>query len=137
MRFFEASRAAVVRRMTLLPYLYTLVRHAYDHGVGPLRPMYYDYPHDASAYSWRVLQSQYMLGDSLLVAPVTVAASKLTQMAEWSVWLPGHSGAWYEEDRCVPLRRAPRRCAVRARAHRRAACGVVPAALSTTRRPAR
>lgn len=44
LKFFKANRAALQRRAALVPYTYTLARDAYDTGLGPLRPMYYEYP---------------------------------------------------------------------------------------------
>ena len=43
LHYFKANRAALQRRAALVPYTYTLAREAYDTGLGPLRPMYYEY----------------------------------------------------------------------------------------------
>lgn len=94
-QFFEIARAAVVQRHTLLPYLYTLNRVAFETGLGPLRPMYYDYAAFPPAFSLAVRNTQYMLGDSLLVSPITTQRDANTSMCAWSVWVPP-STVWYD-----------------------------------------
>ena len=54
-------------RESLVPYIYTTARQAYDSGLPIARPMYLDWPRAARAYRY---DGQYMLGDELLVAPV-------------------------------------------------------------------
>ena len=50
-----------------MPYLYTAAVQAHQTGIPVMRPMHMEFPDDANcAY----LDRQYMLGDSLLVAPV-------------------------------------------------------------------
>ncbi|KAK3233298.1 hypothetical protein CYMTET_56397 [Cymbomonas tetramitiformis] len=100
LHYFEANRAAMQARSRLLPYLYTLVREAYDTGLGPLRPLYYDFPEHDMAYAAAPNGSyaQYMLGDDLMVAPVvTPASSDSHYLAAKRVWIP--PGGWIEEGR--------------------------------------
>ncbi len=87
----DAIRDAVLWRYSMVPYIYTMARHATDEGVSLLRPMYYDYPEASEAYSYR---SQYMLGDDMLIAPVTNPADS-TGFAYVDVWLP-EGNDWYE-----------------------------------------
>ncbi len=72
-------------RYRLLPYLYTLARQVYDCGMPMMRPMWFDYPQDEICAA---LGSQYMLGPSLLVCPVTAQGAET-----WQVYLP--QGLWY------------------------------------------
>eukprot|EP01138_Halocafeteria_seosinensis_P006367 gb/GECG01006509.1/.p1 GENE.gb/GECG01006509.1/~~gb/GECG01006509.1/.p1 ORF type:complete len:904 (+),score=86.49 gb/GECG01006509.1/:1-2712(+) len=95
--FFEISRAALADRQRLLPYLYTLNRELYDDGVSPIRPMYYDWPLEAAAYSDRVMKKEYMLGDDILVAPITSPMNTSNKLSNWSVWLP--PGTWFDRVR--------------------------------------
>ena len=55
--------------MALLPpvYLYRQAVIAHETGVPMMRPMFMEYPQDRSCHN---LDLQYMMGDSLLVAPV-------------------------------------------------------------------
>jgi alpha-glucosidase (family GH31 glycosyl hydrolase) len=44
--FFEANREALLTRASLLPYIYTAARDAFDSGVTLTRPMYYYWPEE-------------------------------------------------------------------------------------------
>ena len=73
-------------RYRLLPYLYTLAHQVWDCGMPMMRPMWFDYPEDEACAA---LGSQYMLGPSLLVCPVTAPGAE-----NWKVYLP--EGLWYD-----------------------------------------
>jgi hypothetical protein len=90
---FEINRRAIRLRASLLPYFYTLHRNAYDTGVGPIRPMYYNFPESDSAYN---VQNQYNLGDDMIVAPVVVQANQSTELASTTIWLP--QGTWVDRE---------------------------------------
>lgn len=81
------ARGFLRLRGTLVPYLYTLARQAYDTGLPLARPMYLQWPGAAAAYRY---DGQYMLGDSLLVAPV----AKPGKRAAKRVWFP--PGEWVD-----------------------------------------
>jgi alpha-glucosidase (family GH31 glycosyl hydrolase) len=87
---FAALRGSILTRYSLLPYVYTMGREAYDTGESIVRPMYYGWPDQATAYQ---VPSQYMFGDDLLVAPITAAADA-DGFAWTTVWLP--PGAWFD-----------------------------------------
>jgi hypothetical protein len=72
-------------REAMVPYLYATARQAYDSGLPMARALYLDYPREAGAYTH---DTEYLLGDQLLVAPVTTPG--LT--AQTTVWLP--PGTW-------------------------------------------
>jgi hypothetical protein len=72
-------------RESLAPYLYTAARQNYDTGVPMTRALYLNWPEQGEAYKH---DTQYMLGDSLLVAPVTTPGLSTTT----SVWFP--PGTW-------------------------------------------
>lgn len=100
---FEAMRAAIRLRYALVPYLYTAAREAHDSGVSICRPIYYDHPELPEAYE---AGGQYMLGDDLLVAPVTRKADPQTGLAEVRLWLP--PGGWVERGSGARLDGGPR-----------------------------
>ena len=50
-----------------MPYLYGKAVEAHEHGMPMMRPMMLEFPDDPAC---DMLDRQYMLGDSLLVAPV-------------------------------------------------------------------
>lgn len=69
---FDEEACVVLREMVelkcrLMPYLYRQAVIAHETGVPMLRPMFMEYPQDRSCHN---LDLQYMLGDSLLVAPI-------------------------------------------------------------------
>jgi alpha-glucosidase len=97
-------RAALERRMKLLPTLYTLFQEASAHGTPIVRPLFFADPRDARL---RTLDDAFLLGDDLLVAPVVHERAH-----ERTVVLPRTSGGWYpfpagggpiaEDERVVP-----------------------------------
>lgn len=86
----DIIRATVRERYAMVPYIYSMARCATDTGVSLCRPLYYDWPEAPEAYT---AKSQYMFGDNMLIAPVTVPADS-TGYATVAVWLP--EGEWYE-----------------------------------------
>lgn len=88
-RTFEILKSTIRMRYEFVPYIYTMVRKAYDEGISLCRPMYYDYPEEDNAYQFR---NQYMFGDDVMIAPVTAAGKD--GLATMQVWLP--KGEWYE-----------------------------------------
>jgi hypothetical protein len=87
---FLSMRKAIELRYSLIPYIYTSARYAYDTGVGLCRPMYYDYPEQEEAYRY---EGQYMFGNDMLVAPITQSDNGTGSVSQ-TVWLP--EGKWYE-----------------------------------------
>ena len=72
-------------RESLVPYLYTAARQNYDTGLPMTHALYLNWPEQDEAYRH---DTQYMLGDSLLVAPVTTPGLSTTA----PVWFP--PGTW-------------------------------------------
>ena len=94
--YFAAIRAALQRRAALVPYAYTLAREAYDAGLGPLRPLYYEFPRLDAAYGCSPEDCQYFFGPDLVVAPVVAPASGAAGfLAPKRLWIP--PGVWVEE----------------------------------------
>lgn len=89
--YFLVMRKAFLLRYSLIPYIYTYARKAYDTGISLCRPMYYDYPEKEEAYSFK---DQYMFGDKLLVAPVTSPEDPKSMLSRKKIWLP--EGKWIE-----------------------------------------
>lgn len=82
----QRIRAAIHARYAMLPYLYTLFRAAHTEGLPIMRPLAFEFPSEAWALG---VDDTFMLGPSLLVAPVTEAGA--TQRA---LRLPA-PGPWY------------------------------------------
>lgn len=86
---FTQLREAVRERYRMFPYLYTAARETYDTGIGMNRPLYYDYPEEANAYTY---EDEYMFGNDMLVAPIYEPSSD--GFSRRNVWLP--QGEWWD-----------------------------------------
>ena len=71
-------------REAFVPYLYAAFRKYATEGIPPFRALVLDYPDDPETHS---LDLQYLMGDDVLVAPLTA------EETERSVYLP--AGTWY------------------------------------------
>lgn len=80
-------RAALERRMRLLPTLETLFHEAARTGTPVVRPLFCAAPADAEL---RALDDAYLVGDALLVAPVVQPGA-----SERTLTLPRVPGGWY------------------------------------------
>ena len=80
-----ACRKLLQVRMSLLPYLYTTFIDYAERGWPPARALVLDYPDDPETWG---IDDQYLLGPSLMVAPL------FTGQAKRNVYLP--DGDWYD-----------------------------------------
>ena len=86
---FDEEACVVLKEMVelkcrLMPYLYQQAVYASETGIPMLRPMFMEYPKDRTCLT---LDLQYMMGDSLLVAPV------FKENGEADYYVP--EGKWY------------------------------------------
>ncbi len=88
--YFSAMKSAIQLRYSLLPYIYTYSRMAYDSGISLIRPMYYQHPEIEDAYK---CPQQYYFGENMIVAPICKPMTS-KQTAEQTIWLP--DGQWYD-----------------------------------------
>ena len=80
----EITRAFARLKNRLMPYLLGAAsRRRVEHGTPVLRPMFLEFPDDLAC---RYLDRQYMLGDSLLVAPVMSASGEVSFYLPDGVW---------------------------------------------------
>lgn len=63
----SAATKAIRLRYSLIPYIYSYDRRAYEGGVGVVKPLVFDYPNDEKVAND---VDAWMFGDSLLVSPV-------------------------------------------------------------------
>ena len=93
-RFSRDARATMNAhlrlRHRLVPYLYTWARRARTEGVGPVRPLYHDFPTQMGAYAHR---TQFLFGD-LVIVPVVHPADPVSTLAREDAWLP--RGTWFD-----------------------------------------
>jgi alpha-glucosidase (family GH31 glycosyl hydrolase) len=87
--FVNAMREAFHLRAQLFPAIYSGVRQCHDDMLPLLRPMYLEYPDMPEAYA---CDTQYMLGDALLAAPIVTPGVGPDRVATRTVWLP--PGSW-------------------------------------------
>ena len=91
----NSARKILQLKYKLMPYVYTLNRNAFDSGLIMTRGMYFDSPQYADAYKYR--SSQYLIGSSILVAPITNASEEVNGIegkAFKNLWIP--EGIWYD-----------------------------------------
>ena len=63
----EVTRKFTELKVQMMPYLYTQAEKSVDLGIPLMRPMFLEFENDPSTYT---LDLQYMLGESILVAPI-------------------------------------------------------------------
>jgi mannosyl-oligosaccharide alpha-1,3-glucosidase len=93
-RVQDVIRDAINRRYDMIHYLYTTFYRATKTGEPLVRPMWFEFPEESNQFS---IDSQFMLGDSMLVAPkidTPTAELEAQHMQEVTFTLP--TGAkWY------------------------------------------
>lgn len=83
---FEAQcRELIELRMKFIPYLHAAFVQYQREGLPPFRALVMDYPDD---FQVRTISNEYLMGDSLLVAPVVAGETNR------SIYLP--AGDWYD-----------------------------------------
>ena len=100
-------RECVKRKLSLMPYLLRAGLEAHQTGVPMLRALFLEFPQDLNTYQ---LDTQYMLGPNLLVAPVFTTEGEATfyvplsehkSEAKWRSWFDYgktyEGGRWYTE----------------------------------------
>jgi len=93
---FEAMRVWFRARSRLVPYLAGEGRQAFDTGILPVHPLYYDFPHAPGVYGRDALHAHFF-GRDIFVAPILDPAQSWASgadLAETRVWVP--PGRWVE-----------------------------------------
>lgn len=81
----DVSRKFTKLKLSLMPYLQTQSVYTANKGIPMMRPMVLEFPQDEMTH---MLDRQYMLGDSLLVAPI------FNNRGEGSFYVPQAGGDW-------------------------------------------
>lgn len=97
---FDEEASAVVKRFArlknrLMPYLYAAAVEAHEKGVPVLRPMLLEFPDSVAC---ETCDTQYMLGPSLLVAPVMHSDGHVDYYLPAGAWVNLLSGETVEGD---------------------------------------
>lgn len=96
----DVTRFFTKLKCSLMPYLYRTAVQATEEGVPSMRAMVLEFPEDPTS---ELLDRQYMLGDSLLVAPIFDEDGRVTYYLPQGTWthlLTGESvegGSWRKE----------------------------------------
>ncbi|HEX8345173.1 MAG TPA: alpha-xylosidase [Actinoplanes sp.] len=85
----DVTRRFIELKMRLMPYLARCADEAHTDGVPVLRPMLLEFPDDPGV---RHVDTQYLLGPSLLVAPVFSVAGDVSYYVPSGVWTSLLSG---------------------------------------------
>ncbi|WP_027480598.1 TIM-barrel domain-containing protein, partial [Deinococcus pimensis] len=101
----EAIFARYARlRSELRPYLHHLAWEAREHGWPLMRAMTFEFPDDPTCLT---LETQYMLGPDLLVAPVLTPAAHVTVYLPDGEWIEALSNRTFTGPRWLRLRELP------------------------------
>lgn len=85
-------------KCSLMPYIYAMANNAHEQGVPVLRPMFFEFPDDpAIGY----LDTQYMYGDNILVAPIMNEKGTVTYYLPAGTWTNYLTGEVKEGGRYV------------------------------------
>ena len=84
-------REAVHLRYKLLPYWYTLNAEFAAVGSPMIRPIYHDFLNDGNTLQKPQLETQMMVGSSIMVKPIAAPNQK-----ETSMYLPKNNGGWFD-----------------------------------------
>ena len=93
-----------------MPYIYTLFAQSETGAAPPLRPLWFDYPHDTAA---ALIADEYLVGGDLLVAPVVEQnrRSRKVYLPKGDAWIDWWSGARHDGGKWIvvdaPLDRLP------------------------------
>ena len=96
----DVTRTFTKLKLALMPYLYETGRQAHERGVPFMRPMQLEFPGDPAV---DYLDRQYLLGESLLVAPVFSAEGQVEYYlpaGTWTNYFTGEvasGGVWRRE----------------------------------------
>jgi len=95
---WSATAISIIRdalriRYKFLPYLYTLFYKSHRYGSTVVRPLFHEYPHDKTTFD---IDLQFLLGDCLMIAPVTDAdVQQIPVYIPSSNWFNYYTGEEY------------------------------------------
>lgn len=92
---YEILKTYMEIRERLRPYIREIMREAHEVGTPPMRPLFYDFPQDTSAWE---IEDQYMFGPNLLVAPILEegARCRTVYLPYGETWVDPYTGTRHE-----------------------------------------
>lgn len=97
-------------RERLRPYILEQMQFAHEHGIPPMRPLFFDFPGDEACSH---VDDQFLFGPDLLVAPVLIEGARHREvyLPAGTVWTDAWSGEIFDGGQCItaeaPLARIP------------------------------
>lgn len=97
----DVLRKFVKLKCSLMPYLYAQAVKSHKEGIPMMRPMFLEFPGDLTC---ETLDKQYMLGDSILVAPIFKESGEVSYYLPDGLWTnyltyeKKEGGRWYTEE---------------------------------------
>lgn len=92
----DYARTLINTRMALVPYLYEAFRRYNTEGIPPFRPLVMDYPSDKK---FRDISDQFMVGESLMAAPLYQKGNKRKVYFPEGTWFDFNTNEKYEGGR--------------------------------------
>ncbi len=93
---YEIIKKLLLLREAMKPYILEQMRESHEYGIPVMRPLFFDFPEDETAYE---VEDEYMFGPDILVAPVLEEGAKVRRVylpkdAKWKAILTGkiHDG---------------------------------------------
>ncbi|MFQ4148098.1 NPCBM/NEW2 domain-containing protein [Arthrobacter sp. LAPM80] len=104
----EINRKYLQMRQELMPYIYSLSVDAHTTGVGMMRSMPLEFPNDPLSYT-KEAETQFMVGGSYLVAPVSTASDVRSGIVlpSGSQWVDYWTGTLYQGGQVLNGYKAP------------------------------
>lgn len=90
----DVTRKFVKNKLTLMPYLYAEAVNTHQTGTPMMRPIFVEYPEDRNTY---YLDTEYLLGSNLLVAPIFNKQGNVNYYLPKGKWTNILTGQYYEE----------------------------------------
>lgn len=93
--YLTINRKSIELRYQLIPHLEALFEEHRMTGAPVMRPLWFEYPTDAKTY---LIEDEYLLGDSILVAPVVkeIAVKRRVYFPRGAAWFDWWTGVRYE-----------------------------------------
>lgn len=95
----DRYRAAVRTHGRLAPYIWAQVRHSVATGDPIMRPLFFDHPGDAPAYT---VDDEWMLGPAVLAAPMLAPGTRRDVFLPSGTWLDVNRGGLVRGPRTLP-----------------------------------
>lgn len=107
--FTDDFRRAVELKYRLMPYVYTQAKIASEHGWPLLRPLFFEFPADPTAWC---IEDEYLFGRDLLVAPLMEEAAGRSVYLPAGTWVDYQTGLAYDGARWHTLQAGPIPCVI-------------------------